>query len=69
MGFKLSRNVDTNMVWIHLGNRNTLNIASELAKVGIKVFADRSSSEWRLVFHHQISEEAVSLFLEVLSKF
>ncbi|TPX64286.1 hypothetical protein SpCBS45565_g05984 [Spizellomyces sp. 'palustris'] len=67
LGFSLLHPVETNMVW--LGAPVPADVLAEvLAKQGIRVFGG-SGNEMRLVFHHQITREAVDEFVRVLGAF
>ena len=68
LGFSLLLPVETNMVWIDASSLLSKNVVEYFKSRGIIVSApDEKTGEWRLVIHHQISEENVSEFLDILS--
>ena len=59
MGIKLTKQCETNMVWVDTKNIGTADyVATELAKHGILSFGGKSF-ELRIVLHHQVDEQGV----------
>jgi threonine aldolase len=60
LGFKLTRPVHTNMVWVDPAPLNISldELQAELAKHGFKIFGG-GIEECRWVLHHQVPREAV----------
>jgi threonine aldolase len=69
LGYSLLYPVETNMVWIDGSQLSSKDIVQHFRSRGIIVSApDEKTGAWRLVTHHQISEENVLNFLDCLEE-